>query len=271
VETESVVGQYRADILAKRSGTDDKVVIENQFGWTDHDHLGKLLTYAAGVGADGGGAKTIVWIAERFTEPHRATLDWLNRCTEPGIRFFAVEIQLWKIGGSPFAPKFGVVSRPNEGQKQLTKQTAGLSPSELFYQQFWTAFIEFCGDETTLILPSPPSEHWISTYVGRGGFGVNLTASKRDRKLECQLWIEGRQEKSGYAALLTHKDDIIANLGNKTQFDEMPERKASKIFESSSGDVNSREAWPTIHKWLKERGEAYVAFFKPVLEQMRGH
>jgi len=95
VETESVVGQYRADILAKRAGTDEIVVIENQFGWTDHTHLGQLLTYAAGAGADGGGARTVVWIAEHFTEPHRATLDWLNRCTEPSILFFAVAIQLW--------------------------------------------------------------------------------------------------------------------------------------------------------------------------------
>jgi len=119
------------------------------------------------------------------------------------------------------------------------------------------------------VLPSASSVHWISTYIGRGGFGVNLTASKRSGRLECQLWIEARHEKSGYATLLTHKEEILANLGDKTQFDDMPGRKASKIFESSSGDLANREGWPSIHKWLKERGEAYVAFFKPIVEQIR--
>jgi len=132
VETESVVGSYRANILAKQTDTGEFVVIENQFGRTDHTHLGQLLTYAAGVGADGAGAKTIVWIAGQFTEPHRAALDWLNRCTDPGIRFFAVEIQLWRIGASPFAPKLKIISRPNDEQKQLTQQISAFSEADLF-------------------------------------------------------------------------------------------------------------------------------------------
>jgi hypothetical protein len=208
VETESGVGQYRVDILAKRVGTDETVVIENQFGKTDHSHLGQLLTYAAGVGAEGTGAKTIVWIAENFTEPHRAALDWLNQCTEPGIRFFAVELQLWRIGESALAPKFSIVSRPNDWQKQLTQETAVTSGIYQLYKEFWTAFIEYCGDQTSLVMTSAPSQHWLPTFIGRSGFGVNLTASKRDKKLECQLWIEAKQAKSAFAALLTHREAI---------------------------------------------------------------
>ena len=269
VETESEVGSYRADILAKRKDSGDAVVIENQFGNTDHSHLGQLLTYAAGVGAEGSGAKTIIWIAEHFSEPHRAALDWLNKCTEPGIRFFAVELQLWRIGDSPYAPKFNVVSRPNIWQKEMTQQTAILSKAEKLYQEFWASFIEFCIANTTLDLPQvPPLQHWLATGVGRAGFGVNLTVSKKFKRLECQLWLENVQAKPAFLMLREQAEAIRAKLGQTVEFDEMPGRTSSKIFQTTGGDVEDRSQWPTIQSWLKERGEAYVAVFKPLIKEL---
>ena len=70
LEVEAVeyrVGSFRADILA-RAETDHRVIIENQFGRTNHGHLGQVLTYLAGIE----GAKTIVWIAETIQSDHRA-------------------------------------------------------------------------------------------------------------------------------------------------------------------------------------------------------
>src|SRR6185437_4226591 len=92
---EKDVGPFRADILCKDTITDNWVLIENQIERTDHTHLGQLLTYAAGLQA-----VTIVWVAERFTEEHRAALDWLNERTDAHINFFGLEIELWKIGDS---------------------------------------------------------------------------------------------------------------------------------------------------------------------------
>jgi len=95
------------------------VLIENQLERTDHTHLGQLLTYASGLEA-----VTIVWIAARFTEKHRSTLDWLNKITDDRFRFFGLEVELWRIGDSPAAPKFNVVSKPNDGHTQWRKQRA---------------------------------------------------------------------------------------------------------------------------------------------------
>ncbi|MDF1733853.1 MAG: hypothetical protein P1U37_01120, partial [Minwuia sp.] len=105
---EKAVGPFRADLLCKNVGSDEWVLIENQLERTDHTHLGQLLTYASGLEA-----VTIIWIAARFTEEHRSTLDWLNRITDESFRFFGIEIELWRIGNSPVAPKFNVVSKPN--------------------------------------------------------------------------------------------------------------------------------------------------------------
>lgn len=106
---EKAVGPFRADILCKDIGTGAWVLVENQLERTDHSHLGQLLTYASGLEA-----VTIVWIAARFTEEHRSTLDWLNKITDESFRFFGLEVELWRIGDSPAAPKFNIVSKPND-------------------------------------------------------------------------------------------------------------------------------------------------------------
>ena len=96
------------------------MLIENQLERTDHTHLGQLITYAAGLQA-----VTIVWIAQRFTDEHRAALDWLNEHTDEKINAFGLEIELWQIGDSPFAPKFNVVSQPNDWARTVQQAASG--------------------------------------------------------------------------------------------------------------------------------------------------
>ena len=116
---EKNVGPFRADILCKDTATDNWVLIENQLEKTDHSHLGQLLTYAAGLNA-----VTIVWIAERFTEEHRAALDWLNEHTDETINCFGLEIELWRIGDSTIAPKFNIISQPNDWSRTVKTAAA---------------------------------------------------------------------------------------------------------------------------------------------------
>src|SRR6266403_5035757 len=89
--TEVPVGNFFIDILA-RDVDGGIVIIENQFGPTDHTHLGQIMTYLSGQE----GRTTVIWIAETFQEQHRATIDWLNANTISGFNFFAVEIEALK-------------------------------------------------------------------------------------------------------------------------------------------------------------------------------
>ena len=95
------VGPFFLDILAHDVGNDRRVVIENQLDKTDYDHLGKLLTYAAGYDAG-----VVVWLTGDFRDEHRAALDWLNQRTEESLEFYGVEIGAVKIGNSAPAPLF---------------------------------------------------------------------------------------------------------------------------------------------------------------------
>ena len=114
---ETSVGRFRADILCKDTTTGHFVLIENQLERTDHIHLGQLMTYAAGLDA-----VTVIWVSPRFTDEHRAALDWLNRMTTEGLNLFGLEIEVWRIGDSPMAPKFNVVSQPNDWAKTVKEQ-----------------------------------------------------------------------------------------------------------------------------------------------------
>jgi hypothetical protein len=107
-DREHQVGRYSLDLLL--ADKDERVVIvENQFGRTDHDHLGKLLTYCAGTRAS-----VVVWIAEQFTEEHAAALTWLNENSgELGVEFFGVQLTLLRIAGSKMAVDFSVIVRPD--------------------------------------------------------------------------------------------------------------------------------------------------------------
>ena len=102
-----------ADILAKDTGTGKYVVIENQLEKTNHDHLGKAITYASVLDAS-----TMVWIATDFTEEHKKALDWLNVHTSDEVAIYGVQVELWQIDNSNMALRFSVISKPNQAARQ---------------------------------------------------------------------------------------------------------------------------------------------------------
>ena len=108
-ELESPVGGFSVDLFASEEGSGRKIIIENQLEDTDHDHLGKIITYAAGKDAE-----VVVWVVKRARDEHRQAVEWLNQHTDSNIGLFLVEIELWQIDDSAYAPMFKVVERPND-------------------------------------------------------------------------------------------------------------------------------------------------------------
>ena len=157
-EHEYLVGQFRADILARAADeTDHRVVIENQFGRTNHGHLGQILTYLAGIE----GAKTVVWIAETIQPDHRAAIDWLNNNTSEEFSFFAIEIELWRIGTSVPAPRFNVIASPNDWIKR-TRSAARAIDGELNRHHvalsYWASFAEYLEGPRIILFSHPAGE-----------------------------------------------------------------------------------------------------------------
>lgn len=167
IGTEQPVGPFYADILARVSTDEDhKVVIENQLGRTDHDHLGKSITYAAGLGA-----KTVVWISPQFTEEHRQALDWLNERAGEDVSFFGLEIRAFRIEGSRPAPQFSIISSPNETTKKI-RETVQAVERKTYDELMALANDRQVGNaaKALLTLTVPPNDYvWATPSRAWGG------------------------------------------------------------------------------------------------------
>ena len=141
---EAPVGGFSLDVLAHEPNTNRPVIIENQLETTDHDHLGKLITYASGYDAN-----VVVWITREFKDEHRQALDWLNQRSGEDTEFFGVVLEVWKIDDSRPAPHFRVVSAPNDWHKSSVKirSTGEASPQQERYRAFFQKLIDALREE----------------------------------------------------------------------------------------------------------------------------
>lgn len=265
---EEHVGPFRADILCVDPGTDKLVLIENQLEKTDHNHLGQILTYAAGLDA-----VTIIWIAERFTEEHRAAIDWLNRITDKEFNFFGVEIELIKIGDSDAAPIFNVIAKPNGWSKEVRSSQAsneGHSEGKLFNYDYWTSFIEYMNNNPSKLFRtrSASYNHWMSIAIGKSSTHVDLLLNKREMTATVQLYMSDDAEKQLFDALYNHKEEAEGKIGEKLMWRRLDGKKASSIDLVKNFDLNNPAERDKIFAWYKEYTEKFINFFKPIIKKL---
>ncbi|MDR9395093.1 MAG: DUF4268 domain-containing protein [Roseovarius sp.] len=260
---EQNVGPFRADILCKDTLSDRWVLVENQLERTDHTHLGQLMTYAAGLDA-----VTIVWIASRVADEHRAAMDWLNEITDTEVRFFALEVELWRIGESPAAPKFNVVSKPNDWSRSTSEAQRATSANEvtetkalqLEYWQTLNAHIE--QRNGPLKTRSGRPQHWQNYSVGRTGFRITASVNSRENRIRAELFLHSNDAKSFYHLLLEQRSAIESEFGEKLDWDELPGRKGARISISKDGvDFSQTADWDLQHEWLAEHLEQFHRVF----------
>lgn len=261
---EKDVGPFRADILCKNMDDGSWVLIENQIERTDHKHLGQLLTYAAGLQA-----VTIVWVASKFTEEHRATLDWLNKITDENFRFFGLEVELWRIDDSVAAPKFNIISKPNNWSKSITQAAQRISEqatTETKEQQYryWQNLLDYL--QTTganLRLQKPSPQHWQTFSIGRSYFHIAALLNSREKRIGVELCITHPDHaKAFFNALAKDKDSIEKELGTELDWRELPEKTSSKMIQFKNADPTNESDWPAQQAWFKERLEAFDRVFR---------
>lgn len=273
---EKEVGPFRADILCKNTATEEWVLIENQLSRTDHSHLGQLLTYAAGLNAT-----TIIWIAEKFTDEHRAALDWLNEHTDEKINLFALEIELWRIGDSPIAPKFNIVSQPNDWSRAVRQGTPPNSEHKQLQLDFWTAFKRHLEENRSPIhCPRPQPQHWMNHAIGRTGFhlasvisGWNSETNAWGPEIRAELVIHGANAKQHFVTLEKLKTRVEGEIGFPLVWRNLPENKTlCRIYTRKDGDgadFRNRELWPEQFRWLQTHLEAMRRVFAPIIQGLR--
>lgn len=260
---EKEVGPFRADILCKDTANESWVLIENQLERTDHTHLGQLLTYASGLSA-----VTIVWLASRFTEEHRAALDWLNDITSDDFNFFGLEVELWRIGESEIAPKFNITSKPNDWKRTIASAARSLQSTELtetrrLQLEYWQQLRKLMEERRGRVRPTKPlPQHWQPFAIGRTGFHINARANTRDKQIGLQLVMSGENAKPHFFLLRQDRDAIEAELGEKLDWQELETKKESRVhLHWRECDPADRSSWPEQHDWLYERLQRFHQVF----------
>ena len=256
-QREADVGGYSLDILASDLSTDRPVVIENQLETTDHDHLGKLLTYAAGFDAN-----VVVWLTREFRDEHRQALDWLNQRTGEDTLFFGVVVELWRIDESRPAPHFNLVATPNDWRKERVSRvteskTGRLSEKGERYQTFFQRLIDTLREPHRFTTAKrAQAQNWY--YFGSGDrrfrYGANFTAQRQAR---VEVYIDtgdANENHHIFDSLEKHKETIETELGYALDWQSLEQRRACRVATDRAGTIDdSDDVLEEIHDWMVER------------------
>jgi hypothetical protein len=264
IQTEASVGNFNVDILAEEENTGRKIVIENQLESTDHDHLGKIITYASGFDAE-----IIVWIVKNVRDEHKQALNWLNEHTDSNVNIFAIQMEVWKISDSPYAPKFQVIVKPNDWAKAVKKSTSQneLSDTKLLQFEFWNKFKEYVqNNDGKIRLRKAYPQHWYDISFGFSNAHIALTVNSQSEQIACEIYIP--DSKILFNELHKNKDKINDEIEEQLIWEELPERKASRIKLVTKGSISNQTDWDQYHRWMLDKVTIFQKVFSKYARQI---
>ncbi len=259
------VGPYSADILAKDTGTDKFVVIENQLEKTNHDHLGKCITYASVLDAS-----AVIWIASNFTEEHKKALDWLNDHTSDEIGFYGVKVELWQIDNSQPAVRFNVISSPNEIVRQATKrkEQGELTENRKTQLEFWTAFTEKLASTGKInSLQTPRPQYWFDLALGKSGIHLSNTFNTEKNEIGIRVYIGNKQVEEWLPYFELKKDLIEKEIGSNLEWNPNPNNRDKVIVLTKFFNLESKKNWENAIDWLATETIKFKKLFSKMIKE----
>lgn len=262
VETERFVGSYRCDIICKDEITGKNVLIENQLEPTNHDHLGKIITYASGLDAS-----VIIWIVEAAKEEHSSAIEWLNKHTDEDVSFFLIEVHAYTIGDSKPAPYFKIIQQPNDFVKQvknISKNTE-LNDSQSNRLEFWNRFNDMLDKMgRPFNKRKATADHWYSVAVGSSQCHISIDLVNREHKIRISMWIPNNKEL--YDTFYLNKDSIEKSLGYLISWDKLEGKKAACAYTFIEGlDFNNKDNYDSLMITIIKKVEQFRDSFKPYI------
>lgn len=255
INKEVYIGSYRCDLVAKDETTGQIVIIENQLEATNHDHLGKIIMYAAGLDA-----KTIIWIVKEAREEHKAAIEWLNNNSSEEIGFFLIELHAYKINDSLPAPMFKVVEKPNNftktSKQNYSDKELNRSQNErlMFWEEFNTVIVS---KGKPFSVRKPTTDHWYDVAIGTSEAHLAINLVNKENKIVLELYI--LDNKNLFDHIYEDKEKIENTLQMSFSWERLDGKKASRIKHDVLGlDFSDHSNYPQlmdecIEKILKMR------------------
>ena len=243
VETEKFVGNYRCDILCKDELTGKVVLIENQLEPTNHDHLGKIITYASGLDAS-----VVIWIVASARQEHASAIEWLNKHTDEDLSFFLVEVHAYKIGDSDPAPQFKIIEQPNDFVKSVKSisKNSDLSDSERNRLEFCTQLNEILEERgKPFNKRKATTDHWYSIAMGSSECHISIDLVNKEHKIRVGVWIYDNKEL--FDKFFANKNEIEKACGFELAWDRLENKKASLACTYIQGlDFDNQTNYPEL-------------------------
>jgi Domain of unknown function (DUF4268) len=234
-------GDFSVDLVAE-DDNGDKVIIENQLEKSNHDHLGKVITYTVAIGA-----KTGIWIVPEARTEHVNAINWLNETSN--ANFYLLKLEAFRIGDSEPAAKFTKIVGPSLTTKAVGKFKKELSEQDDIRKAFWTKLLDYAKSKTKLHASVSPSKRaWAGTGAGKSG--IQFVYCIWDERSAVELYIDRgidakEENKSIFDMFYANKEDIEAQLGFSLEWDRLDNAKASRIRKTFyAGGINDQTLWP---------------------------
>ncbi len=265
--SEFAVGPFCADVVLRDANTGERVVVENLLVTTDHDHLGKLITYAAGLEA-----RWAVLVARSFRPEHRSALTWLNSISGEGSGFFGIEVHAVRIGKSPAAVRLDVVVEPDDFSRRARAEVKTLSEVNARYVDWWEEFLSAFHEAHPgwSNAQTPSSANWMNFPSGRSGVRYGLSfaypTGASNYSLRAEVYIDDGE--SVYPALAAQRSAIEGTCDLELKWEPLENARASRVaIYLDPADPADRASWPTYRTWAVETlGKLRQAFSVPINE-----
>jgi hypothetical protein len=255
IATEHSVGSFNVDIYCENQQTGKKVIIENQLERTDHDHLGKIITYGAGVDAS-----HIIWIVSEVREEHQSAIEWLNRITNENVNFFLIKMELWKIGNSEPAPIFNIIEQPNNWNKNINTDSSSKENTERkkFFLEFWPLFNDKIEEYSKYFKKSKvaPTNYWYNLRMGTSKAHISIEAIQRLSEIRVSIYID---DQNSIDTILSKKEDIEKEIGFSLDLKE--NSNYIRIFKAVDINLNDKLTWDKTIKELINIADLFRANF----------
>ncbi len=269
IDVEASVGDFAVDILARDLGTGYDVVIENQFGSTNHDHLGKIITYAAGFEAG-----TVVWLSETIREEHREAIEWLNERTDHNTQFFAILVELIRVDDSKPAFNLRPVVFPNEWKRaRVSRKERSVSPRAEKYRNYFQVLLDdlrVAHRFTNAKVAQPQSWYTFTSSISGVVYGASFAMGDRVR---AEIYIDlGDYDKNKkvFDRLLESKLDVEKQFGEALEWERLDEKRASRVAIYREGSIEDHDKkLADYHEWHIEMLLRFEKVFLPFLKSMQ--
>ena len=265
-EREQSAGSFNVDLVAE-DDSGNPVIIENQLEKSDHNHLGKIITYLVAIGA-----KTAIWIVADPRPEHVSSINWLNESSSAD--FYLLKIDAIKIGESPPAPLITVIVGPSEESKEVGRTKQEMAERYFIRERFWTDLLESSKLKTKLHSNISPSKHnWIGTSAGTQGLNLNYVVRKDSADVE--LYIDRGKDseeinKNIFSQLFQNKEMIESEFGEPLEWQTLEGKRACRIKKRITiGGYRDDDKWSEIHEAMVNCMIKLEQSLKPYIKKLK--